>query len=117
MDSKRHKLLKGIRPTEAGDNPEIHPPSAQAEGVMAPIGRPFQEEEIPLGRPVQVVRTMEAFAFCGGWGDGPVTLHPGSKLYLERQVGCEVFFSAGSKPDPQLGGKFDASDLDALQDL
>jgi len=87
-----------------------------AEALQDLIDRQFPKE-ISLGRHVQVVRALEVYNFSGGWGDGPVTLHPGAKLFLERQVGGEVYFSAGSQPDPQLGGKFVASDLDAVEDL
>ena len=46
----------------------------------------------PLGWQVLVVDLLPAWAFGGGWADGPFIHHPGARLYLDYVVGGRVYF-------------------------
>jgi len=72
-----------------------------------------------LGYAVTVMEPLEVWAGMGGWGDGPITLHPGAKIFLEFKEGDTIYFSAGNKHlEPSesvgLGGLFSAVGLDKV---
>jgi hypothetical protein len=46
----------------------------------------------PLGFQVLVVDLLPAWAFGGGWCDGPFIHHPGARLYLDYLVGGRIYF-------------------------
>jgi len=46
----------------------------------------------PLGWHVLVADLLPAWAFGGGWADGPCIHHPGARLYLDYLAGGRVYF-------------------------
>jgi len=77
-------------------------------------------ESMKLGFAVEVVESLEVWAYLGGWGDGPLVQHPGARLFLTHVQDGQVFFEAGSGSSAspaRAGGVFPEAGLDKVRRL
>jgi len=104
--AKETAALMAVAVIEPGEMKRLVPHPI-LERILAKEPKPPERQT--LGYPVEVVEPLEVYAFMGGWGDGPLVQHPGSRLYLTHSQDGQVFFTAGSAPSPSsihVGGQF-----------
>lgn len=67
---------------------------------------------VPLEYAVEVMAELDAWCFCGGWGDGPCSLQPGARLWLayKQGKGEHIYFTGGDGQGEILGW-FSGADL------
>ena len=84
------------------------------------LGPPKPPEGKPLGFPVEVVETIEEWAWGGGWLDGPWTYHSGAILFLHNLNDGLIHFGLGARrpaPWEVTGGWLREADLGKVRRL
>jgi len=84
------------------------------------LGPPKPPEGKPLGFPVEVVETIEGWAWGERWMDGPWTYHRGAILFLNNLHDGLIHFGLGARrpaPWEVTGGWLREADLGKVRQL